>query len=230
MITSITFYEVAATLRPEELWEIMVRINRLGEVDGWYSIDSNQVQSDEVLHHYLAELDARDDIKSLALYKFIVAVLEQINGYDFDWWDNFTVPKDKSIAIRVREHEVEMRLRIIQKLKNKQLSTGNRIYEFRLDLNSRLKGAKQEIFGDNDIILRGIFQLGQEMVEIDGKYSYDKYVVGVFDKAYSNPSFTPSSYSGQRNVDKTDIMALSLDGSVEIQDMIEQLERDDTDE
>lgn len=67
------------------------------------------------------------------------------------------------------------------------------------------------------------------MVEIDEKYSYNKYVVGVFDKAYSNPSFTPSSYSGQRNVDKTDMMALALDGSVEIQDMIEQLERDDTD-
>ena len=42
MITNITSYEVAAILRPEELWEIMVRINRLGEVDGWYSIDSNQ--------------------------------------------------------------------------------------------------------------------------------------------------------------------------------------------
>lgn len=207
----------------------MVRINRLGEVDGWYSIDSNQVQSDEVLHHYLAGLDDRDDIKSLALYNFIIAVMEQINGYDFDWWGNFMIPEDKSIAIRVREHEVEMRLRIIQRLKNRQLSKGNRIYEFRLDLNKCLKGAKQEIFGDTDIILRGIFQLGQEMVEIGEQYSYNKYVVGVFDKAYPNPSFTPSSYSGPRNIDKTDRMALALDGSVEIQDMIEQLERDDTD-
>lgn len=208
----------------------MVSINRLGEVDGWYSIDSNQVQPGEILHNFVAKVSANDDLKSRALYDFVIAVLEQINVYDFDWWDSFTAPDDESIAISVDGHEVEMRLRLIQKLKNQRLSTENRIYEFRLDLNSRLKGARQAIFGDTDIILRGIFQLGKEMVEIDEQYSYKKYVIGVFDKAYSNSSFIPSNYSGPRNIDKTDMMALVLDSSIDIQDLIEQIERDDTNE
>lgn len=190
-------------------------LEQFGEMETWFSIESDFVDENEQLHIFLVNQSHSGTLKAQGIYKFVVAVLRQLNDYTAEFWDDFAQPDDRVILIQVQGYELKMTLCLVKKLQNRSLSQGNRIFEFRLNLDHRIAGSKEQVLGKADVIFRGIFQVGKVKTFHSKGITYNKYVLGIFDKADSKQ---------KRWLDKTDAWAEKMDNCIGIQEAIQEVD------
>lgn len=198
--------------------------------ESWYSIRHDLIQPSELFDNYLESLDSLGTDYGFVMKKLLLRVLKSINDYDDEFWDvnQGSTVRDRPLEIEHGGKVYGMNIRLVGKIKDdgstssedvavgaaNRLVEPNRIFEFRVLVYPRHKLQKEwmEVTQD-DVVLRGIFQVGSSMIFLEtGVTTYKKFVFGVFDKADNSVSKS-----------RTTQMARLLDGDKAIQHLLSSI-------